>query len=80
MTHVVDVFFPGGTRVEVVSNDTLEFPFENGEASGELLSAVFDVEVEFLDKLLESVVLNLAPVGFSLGNSGNECNQKCRIH
>lgn len=76
MTHVVDVFFPGGTRVKIVSYDALEFTLKNSKASSVLFSAVFDVEVEFLDELLESVVLNLAPVGFSLSDGGDEGYQK----
>lgn len=62
--------------MEIVGNDAFELTFENGKTSGVLFSSVVEVEVELLDELLEGVVLNLAPVGLSLGNSGNEGNQK----
>jgi len=72
VTHVVDVFFPRGAGVQVVSNYAFELSFENSETGSEFFGAVADAEVVILNELLERVVLKLGPVRFGLSGGGNE--------
>jgi hypothetical protein len=55
-----------------VGNNAFELSLENGNTVGELFSAVVDVEVVILYELLESVVLELAPVWLGLSCGSNE--------
>ena len=47
---------------------------------GVLFSAVEDVQVEVLQELLESVILQLTEVWFSLGNGSDESSKESKFH
>ena len=63
VAHVVNVFCPRSIRV-VVCDDALEFLLENSLTNGVLFG--LDVQVVVKNKLLESVVLQFAPVELGL--------------